>query len=813
MDSEWPTQQPDETGPFLDYNEKHAELEDVLKSIDRPGDYFVEGRLESLPPRMRVASVGKIAFPILEAQVAALIAAAEQAPYGRGPDTVLDRSVRDCWQIEAGNVDLSGPPWEASLASILDRLANGLGLPRGGISVRLYKLLIYEPGGFFAEHRDTEKAAGMVATLVVSLPVEGEGGELVIRHGNREATLDLCVDDLGEIAYAGFYADCVHRTEPVRRGHRISLVFNVTVKSGVDGVPTGAPDLSSQIDEAVRLLANWPRGEDAPNKVVWLLDHQYSEEGLSFDSLKGIDAPVGRALAAAAERADCVLCLAVLQIREHGTPHYAYVSYEGRPDKIDYSGKTCPISEFYEGAYTLTGWVPSDGSADPGLGQMPLEEGEALPAEALAGVAPDRQTLLEATGNEGVSLSRSYRRAALAIWPRSESVRVIARGRIEGAVNFVLRELESYTDSEAAHARGVDLVTQLIDVWPQGHPRMRSKQFMQETGLGVLRTLQLLVRIDEEAQTARFLRRVVPLHYHEQLNQALVPALEIVSPDALRLFFRELVRINLVVRPGGVFNLLVCLGNSPRSRDDTDRREILQTSASSAVQNLIRNLEPDQKRSIGWNSTLPAGRVLDEFAIRDLFLACATLDIEDSADRAAALLRRHQRSADPYRTIPRALTHIRSYSQALVDLPAIMILWRHAARQLLGRSAFPPPGPDDKSIDAPIRCPCKHCRDLAAFCVDQKATVIRFRENGPVRAHLEREIRTAHLDIACETVARGSPYTLVCSKTPAGYEQRMAWYRADVEAMEMLVEAAPGVGRADIPLTLEKLRLAIDLSG
>ena len=32
----------------------------------------------------------------------------------------------------------------------------------------LYKLLVYDPGSFFVNHRDTEKAAGMFATLIIA---------------------------------------------------------------------------------------------------------------------------------------------------------------------------------------------------------------------------------------------------------------------------------------------------------------------------------------------------------------------------------------------------------------------------------------------------------------------------------------------------------------------------------------------------------------------------------------------------------------------------------------------------------------------
>ena len=42
--------------------------------------------------------------------------------------------------------------------------------PDCNVSARLYKLLLYEPGDFFARHRDTERMNGMFGTLVIELP-------------------------------------------------------------------------------------------------------------------------------------------------------------------------------------------------------------------------------------------------------------------------------------------------------------------------------------------------------------------------------------------------------------------------------------------------------------------------------------------------------------------------------------------------------------------------------------------------------------------------------------------------------------------
>ena len=106
-------------------------------------------------------------------------------------------------------------------------VAAGLGLPAERLGTELYKLLVYRPGGFFAEHRDTEKVPGMVATLSLSLPTPGAGGELVVRHAAREATLDMAALEPSELLFAAFYSDCPHEVLPVRDGHRVSLVFNL----------------------------------------------------------------------------------------------------------------------------------------------------------------------------------------------------------------------------------------------------------------------------------------------------------------------------------------------------------------------------------------------------------------------------------------------------------------------------------------------------------------------------------------------------------------------------------------------------------
>ena len=361
------------------YHPSQSELEGLLRSIDRPGEYCSHGRLFVPVPRLEVAGAGLISFPVPAAQAQALIAAAERAPYGRGADTVLDRSVRDCWQVDAANVDVGGGAWSDTLAQIVGRAAEGLGCPRERTEARLYKVLVYEPGGFFSAHRDSEKATGMVATLVISLPVAGTGGDLVVRHRDREAVIDLRTEDPSELAFAAFYADCVSRDSPGRHRppHR-------------PGVPAPAARRRRRRDGAgARLRRGCGAHRRPPETVGPHHAHRRQgrlaagsrlqrSEGLSFAALKNTDAAVARALTAAAQAADCAMYAAILHVEESCAAEYP----QDLPYGVDLDDSDLEAGEVIESDCWLDGWVAPD-DAKPEYGKLPLRAGELLPAGAL----------------------------------------------------------------------------------------------------------------------------------------------------------------------------------------------------------------------------------------------------------------------------------------------------------------------------------------------------------------------------------------------------------------------------------------------
>jgi hypothetical protein len=829
----------------IEYGSDNGPLEELLLSVDRPGDFCTHGRLFAPMPRLEVDDVGLFSFPVPEAQVGALIAAAERAPYGKGPDTLVDTSVRDCRQIDAARIRVSGQAWGDTFKRILDQAATGLGCPSERLDARLYKLLVYEPGGFFTAHRDTEKMDGMVATLAISLPVAGAGGELVVRHREREVSIDLTAGEPSELAFAAFYADCAHEVRPVREGHRLSLVFNLCLRAGDEDSPRRAPDFTSQVDRIAERLVAWRDRDAASDKLVWVLDHDYSEAGLSFDTLKNVDAALARVLAPAAARAGCELYAAVVRATVHGDATYHGNYVDGWGEWGDEDAGDMEIDEVYESRIWLDGWAGRDGG-EPPFEEVPVLPGELLPQGALDDAEPDEQRLHEASGNEGVSLERAYRHAALVVWPRSRTLDVIASTGVDGAVAWVAAELDR--NGGTADERIAHLFTKLIDLWPTDgdHDRDRSSR---------ARMLDVLSGIDDEARTLRFLRNVVLSRYRRGDNEHLPAALRVVGLDAADRLLADLVTAHVTPRTSAVLALLRLIEEQCRESAESAWRDVLRKSVHAALVTLCEALaartgddedEPkaafnaiedtfiedendwveDDEEDDDWVEedddpqaaepgrpgssavTLrdlvafraggavrrPAWSLGDE-AVRDVFALTSRCGLTSDAARAATLIVRLPEVVAPDRTLPAALGDLHR-EEGLPDTAPYAALWGRATASLLGRSATPPDEPRDWKIASDTNCDCAHCAELRAFCENPDAEVGRFPLREELRCHLEMIIRTRHLDIDHVTERKGRPYTLVCTKNRASHQRRLAEYAEDVSHMESLVRSAPGGAQA-----------------
>ena len=861
---------------MTDFNIEYAAdlgaLEKLLLSVDRPGDFCTHGRVFAAMPSLEVESVGAMSFPVPDAQVRSLLDVAERAPYGKGTETLVDDSVRNCWQIDARRIRLGGTGWADTFPGILDSAATGLGCPEGKLDAQLYKLLVYEPGGFFVPHRDTEKSDGMVATLSVSLPAAGTGGELVVRHGDREATIDMNAGEPSELAFAAFYADCVHEVRPLLDGYRLSLVFNLCLRPGDSETPRQAPDYSQRVQAVADRLVAWRDDDEGSDKIVWLLEHDYSEAGLSLDALKNADASQARVMEQAADRANCELYAAIVHVEEQGEADYDG-GYHGGWNRYG-DDDNVEFGEVLEGTYWLDNWAGRDGGR-PAFGAMRLNPGELLPAGALDGVPPDDEWVNEATGNAGVTVERAYRHAAIVIWPRRRMLNLLVNESISAAIAWVTEQFAR--DEPGAH----NLIARLIDVWSGGRNGDRSSASTsnwsedsdgdlaevsksdgsEDSDIGKLedpvedwaedsssdlqddvapdgidesiddwpddpdsdwsaypqrrhgsaRTemLRLLGRAGDPALALRFLREIVLARYDGSENDSLPAVLKVIGPDVAAEYLAELVRWRFRSKPESMLELLLSAGDSA----GLGWRDGLADSVRTAVAELSGALAPrPASRETSWSSR-PERKKFGSKLIRDLFALTSRCGLDQEADSAAQAIAAEPEAVDPERTVPAALEEL-SPNESFTASAACLILWRHAGDSLLARSAVPPKEPRDWAIAANLRCDCEHCLKLEAFCRDPVARVERFSLRQDLRAHLHRQIDSHRLDMSHVTERRGRPYTLVCTKNRASYQRRLKQYAEDVKRMRSLASLAPVGENADnVVEYLQNLKNAVSEAG
>ncbi len=114
---------------MADYSEV---LQNALDNIESAGSFATTGSFpHGVQPTMVVDGLGPVALPITHECARSLVAQAEQAPFGKGLQTVVDTEVRRTWQIGSERVHISGDGWNGSFAQVLSEVAAALGLDVG----------------------------------------------------------------------------------------------------------------------------------------------------------------------------------------------------------------------------------------------------------------------------------------------------------------------------------------------------------------------------------------------------------------------------------------------------------------------------------------------------------------------------------------------------------------------------------------------------------------------------------------------------------------------------------------------------------
>ncbi|TMW65925.1 hypothetical protein Poli38472_003690 [Pythium oligandrum] len=410
---------------------------EALAKVQSPGDYYTKGANDEYPdPGLNIQGLGFVPVPLTVESAKAIINKSHLAPYGHGEETIVNTQVRDTWELNAQTqFTLQNPAWQHFIDRITAACARDLGIDptTHNVTAKPYKLLIYETGGKFEKHQDSEKEHGMFGTLVVVLPSVFTGGELVI-HGpagrqTESFTWDPSVGSMFSVQYAAFYGDCEHDVKAVTSGYRVCLTYNLlSTKAGTLVAPTNEAylGLRAALDEFFAKA----EARNSEKRLVYMLEHKYTKQGLGFDFLKNRDIVVMRSLAKYCEESSdgaYMLFLARVEWKE--------VEEEFT---LDLNLPFIPYGS------TLTEIASQNTIHDADGDSCYAIEAEVVPSGWWKKIDWDGDRHVPYTGNEGDYEENWYESAALIVRPTEEALEGIKTTQgVNAAVNVWLRMAKS----------------------------------------------------------------------------------------------------------------------------------------------------------------------------------------------------------------------------------------------------------------------------------------------------------------------------------------------------------------------------------
>ncbi|EYF02220.1 2OG-Fe(II) oxygenase [Chondromyces apiculatus] len=733
-----------------------------------------------------MTGIGRLRFPLTPRDARKLRSVARPSPFGLREQTLHDPTVRNTWEIAPGQVKIATRRWKPALARHLRTLQAELGFPEGCTLDAVFdKLLLYEPGQFFKPHQDSEKSDDMVATLVVLLPSQYSGGTLTVEHRGEKKTFRRLEGQIKDLSLLAFYADCTHAVSPVKSGVRVALTYRLLRGArSTYAPPPPHTDLVDQLTEAARehfavpLLSRYGQTEPAPpERLVHLLDHEYTQRSLSWDHLKNADALRVAALRAVAERLDCVCFLALAEVHElwtceddHQGLRYGYGWDDAEDDADETDAYT--LTDLEETDIELHHWLDAEGKRLEGIPALvgPEELSLTRPCQDLA---PFRSEHEGYQGNYGNTVDRWYHRAAFVMWPRSNTFALKAQVSPEWAVDELLALPPASAPALTSRIKA------LLPRWAHTAGAVEEPRFFAKL-------LKLSTRIKDPAHAHAWLH---PLGAHRLQNQAMRRDLvTLVDKHGVRWakdLFTEWTKRPTWDTPlwaPGLADLCEALCVSRLPSCEALATWLLDREAKAARERCLTALKLQQP----WLD-------LDGFAepsthLAHVLAAAAAASASGCLDQTMTfLLDASRRLSTPFflHLMQTCFARSPALRAHLTGSP----LHRACAERLAAVLDAPARAPDDWRIVHPLRCTCTDREVLSRF-LQSPDQDLDWPLNKQRRQHLHHVLDAAKLPVLHTTLRQGSPQVLQLRKDPSLFTRERA-YRARVKALASALPALP----------------------
>lgn len=754
----------------------------LLAQIGAPGAFATRRTAAPGDLNLEVKGVGRIRFPVTATTARSLSEVARPARHGFKDQTRLNTRIRDTWEIPKSRISIDQLRWKKTLVPQLDRIRRDLGFPEHcRLKVELHNMLVYAPGQFFVTHQDSEKTDDMVGTLVVSLPSQFTGGAVVIEHHDEK----LLVGGSGRnLTFVAFYADCHHEVRPIKQGYRVVLTYNLIIEG--DAISAGAPaDRIEALTRRVRDFFETPRParwsgdrrREPPDRLVYLLDHQYTQRGLGWNRLKNADAARAAALREVARQLDCEIFLALADVHETWTCEEEYPDHGGygrrwgwgyddedveedEPD--DESSEMPELTELIDSDIELRHWIGTGGRREAIAAGV--DAGELCYTKPSVELEPFESEHEGYMGNWGNTVDHWYHRAAVVLWPRERTFVIRAKASARWAIGEVTKTLNAGNTGEA-----MQMVQRLLPFWTQTAGREEARGLFNGT-------LKIAAKLDNPTVAAALLQPFALTRLTSNVAPRLVDLLDRYGPQWCRTLLKQWASKNMHEPPEARMAWLGCaLSNLCRLlcvKDSAEGQEFAQWILAEQWAWTLRQSREARKHASAREmakelaklckptlSLIESSLIAKRPGLHGEMIEFLTTDVADHPVRVQIQLLRT--AHESYR------------SDALRSL-GLKPVHAHCAQDLSTRLNTPARADDDWSITTHVRCSCNLCAMLTRFLRAPDKLRFEWPLAQAQRAHVHGIVDSLDLPVTHQTRRTGRPYTLVLEKTGAVFERDRA---------------------------------------
>lgn len=733
------------------------QLFNILSEIKGSGSFISNDIKPFLFSGLEINGIDEIGFPINAIQIKDIIKVAHKAPFGKGSQTVLDPTVRSAWEIDASEITFTNSEWKQFIASIIEKVKPDLGIEKHSVSANLYKLLIYEEGGFFLAHKDSEKEKGMFGTLIIGLPSKHTGGELCVRFDGREEIVDFSEPSSQyKIPYAAFYADCEHEIKPITSGYRVCLVYNLVQAKSNEKIQLS--HLSGHIERLVKIIKTCEEDKDIP-KIV-LLGHQYTPSNFTMQALKLNDRPKAEALLQAAENAGFYAKLGLVTSYQSGELEVEYNNssrygrrrsyYDDEFDNDDELAENGTMGEVYDESLEIEHWMEE---GIPPLRNISFEKEDLISEIILNEGEPEEKQAEGYTGNAGMEMRYWYHYGAVIFWPKKYQYDMLISLSTANKLEWIEYYNQQWSEIKPSEItiikklveEGFSNNDEKVDFTPfvQLLINLNDEQYFIKKGKQILVQIFKMIRIDTWIQ----LLETYPIHHFEEVFETVAKRQK---KSVTNHIFEVLLRLNFSENADSkafVSNqfkqISVYLSELKLVEKEAKSKKVLRNVL------LLSMLKPTDEAWL--NDTSSAfTQVLTRSYVNEVLIGeILSTDSYKKSELAKQLL-----EAGKVDLVQR----INNKPQPPADWSRSMPQYREYHKKVWAI--------------------------LKDFIESPTQQFFDYTKVQAERSEMESAVGSVTIDLRMETIKKGSPHTLRLIKTQAAYEKDLANWRIDVSLLE-----------------------------